>query len=111
VSPLAGPTAPSAGYAGSVYLLHLERPLAGAQNQHGRPTSGHYIGWTARRSVGPRVALHSAGQSGSKYMRQALREGIGFNLVRVWRDVDRNFERSLKLRKCAARLCPQCRGE
>jgi hypothetical protein len=41
-------------------------------------------------------------------MAQARREGIGFRLVRTWSDVDRNFERKLKLRKSSGRLCPLC---
>lgn len=97
-------------YAGTVYLLHLERPLEGARNQHGAPSAGHYLGWTASRSPSRRVGLHKRGQSGSKYMREALREGIGFTLARVWEGVDRHFERRLKLRKASSRMCPVCRA-
>lgn len=97
-------------YAGTVYLLHLAQPLAGAVNQHGKPSAGHYLGWTASRTATRRVGLHARGQSGSKYMRQALREGIGFTLARTWSDVDRNFERKLKLRKASSRMCPVCRA-
>jgi hypothetical protein len=43
-------------------------------------------------------------------MRQALREGIPFELVRTWQDVDRNFERKLKRRKASGRLCTVCRA-
>jgi len=101
-------SAPTRAYAGTVYLLHLDRPLAGAVNQHGAPSAGHYLGWTVSRSPARRVGLHRRGQSGSKYMREALREGIGFRLVRTWSDVDRNFERKLKNRKSSGRLCPLC---
>ena len=97
-------------YAGTVYLLHLERPLQGCVNQHGKPQAGHYIGFTVSRDPTRRLGLHARGQSGSKYMRQALREGIGFRLVRTWQDVDRNFERKLKLRKASSRMCPECVG-
>ena len=107
---MSAPT-PAQGYAGTVYLLHLERPLRGSQNQFGRPSAGHYLGWTASRSPRRRVGLHRRGQSGSKYMAEALREGIGFRLVRTWFDVDRNFERKLKLRKSSGRLCPVCAGQ
>ena len=102
-------TAPQ-GYAGTVYLLHLDAPLQGARNQHGRPSAGHYLGWTASTSPRRRIGLHARGQSGSKYMREALREGIGFTLARVWQGVDRNFERKLKLRKASSRMCPVCRA-
>jgi hypothetical protein len=105
VRPASAPTQP---YAGTVYLLHLDRPLQGCVNQHGKPVAGHYLGWTARKSPARRVGLHARGQSGSKYMAQARREGIGFRLARVWQDVDRNFERKLKLRKASGRLCPLC---
>jgi hypothetical protein len=97
-------------YAGTVYLLHLSAPLRGSQNQFGRPLAGHYLGWTASTSPTRRVGLHKRGASGSKYMRQALREGLTFEVARVWQDVDRNFERRLKLRKASGRLCPQCRA-
>ena len=95
-------------YAGSVYLLHLERPLAAARNQFRAPLSAHYLGWTASRTVSPRVRLHRRGQSGSKYMRAAYAERIGFVLVRTWRDVDRRFERRLKGWHKLAALCPTC---
>lgn len=97
-------------YAGTLYLLHLDRPLAGARNQHGQPRAGHYLGWTAARSPSRRVGLHARGQSGSKYMRQAYREGIAFRLVRTWSDADRNTERRLKRWKKLAALCPACRA-
>jgi|SRR5215831_1943548 len=96
-------------YAGTVYLLHLDAPLRGARNQHGQPLAGHYLGWTASHTPSARIWAHRAGRSGSKYMRQALREGLGFELARVWTDVDRHFERKLKRRKASGRLCPLCR--
>ena len=95
-------------YAGTVYLLHLAQPLAGAVNQHGRPKAGHYLGWTASKSPSRRLRLHANGRSGSKFMAQARREGIGFELARTWADVDRNFERRLKMRKASGRMCPLC---
>jgi len=101
---------PSQPYAGSVYLLHLQRPLAGARNQFGPSKAGHYLGWTQSRSVARRVALHARGQSGSKYMRQAYVEGCAFTLVRTWTDMSRDDERRLKQRKASGRLCPLCRA-
>ena len=97
-------------YAGTVYLLHLDAPLRGARNQHGSPKAGHYIGWTCSPSPARRVGLHARGTSGSKYMAQCKREGIEFHLVKVWHNVDRNFERKLKLRKASGRMCPVCKG-
>jgi hypothetical protein len=101
---------PSQPYAGTVYLLHLDAPLKGARNQHGRPTAGHYIGWTCSLSPARRIGSHARGTSGSKFMAEARREGIGFVLARLWTDVDRHFERKLKLRKASSRMCPVCRG-
>jgi len=95
-------------YAGTVYLLHLAQPLGAARNQHGKPHAAHYLGWTQEKSPSARVALHRAGRSGSKYMREAHREGIDFDVSRVWEDVDRNFERKLKNRKASGRICPLC---
>ena len=100
--------APLQPYAGTVYLLHLDRPLAGGCNQHGKPLAGHYLGWTMFPSVTRRVEMHRKGQSGCKYIKQAKREGIGLTLARTWQNVDRNFERKLKNRKAAGRLCPVC---
>lgn len=97
-------------YAGTVYLLHLDAPLKGARNQHGRPTAGHYIGWTCSPSPARRIGLHARGTSGSKFMAEAKREGIGFTLARLWTGVDRHFERKLKQRKASSRLCPLCKG-
>ena len=100
----------TATYAGTVYLLHLDRPLAAGRNQHGAPQAAHYLGWTASRTATRRVGLHARGRSGSKYMAAALREGIGFRLVRTWSDMSRDDERKLKNRKSSGRLCPVCTG-
>jgi hypothetical protein len=43
-------------------------------------------------------------------MLAALREGIGFRVVRTWLDAPRDFERRLKRRKASGRLCPVCRA-
>jgi hypothetical protein len=103
------PVTLAAPYVGTLYLLHLQRPLRGARNQFGPAKVGHYLGWTQARSVARRVALHASGQSGSKYMRQAFVEGCAFDLVRVWRNADRLEERRLKNGKKLARLCPACK--
>jgi hypothetical protein len=39
-----------------------------------------------------------------------MQAGIEFKIVRIWDDVDRDFERKLKKRKNAKYLCPNCGG-
>lgn len=82
---------------GTVYLIHLDSPIAHAQ---------HYIGWA--RNLKRRLAHHRKG-TGAKFLAEAVRRGIGFDIVREWDDADRNFERKLKNRKHAPRICPACR--
>jgi hypothetical protein len=67
----------------------------------------HYLGWAA--DVDRRVAEHLAGR-GSPLVRAAVRRGLPVELARVWPDETRDFERGLKRRKEAARLCPLCVG-
>lgn len=85
---------------GTVYLIHFDEPVKRAR---------HYMGWTAK-PVEERITRHTSGD-GSRLMRAVVRAGIGFRVVRTWERVDRNFERTLKNKKCAPRLCPVCRKE
>ena len=80
-----------------VYLIHLETPLA-----HSR----HYLGF-AESDVHSRLETHRKGQ-GSRMLRAANLAKINYDIVRIWHDGDRNFERSLKKRKNAKFLCPVC---
>ena len=89
---------------GSVYLLHIEPGLPITGNRVAR----HYIGWTSG-PVEDRLAEHVAGR-GSPLIRAALVAGSTVTVERVWTDRDRNFERSLKRRKEAPRMCPLCVG-
>lgn len=84
---------------GTVYLLHLERPLAHAQ---------HYLGWTERDLSG-RLRYHLNGR-GSRFIAAAVGAGIRVAVARTWPGT-RHLERKLKNRKGAPRLCPVCRGE
>ena len=77
------------------YLLHFERPIYGAQ---------HYLGWSV--DIRRRVRLHLNGR-GARLVRQALRAGIGVQLVRVWPTVARKHEYVLK-RQTPKRYCPRC---
>lgn len=83
------------GIAGTVYLLHFERPY-----YHAR----HYVGWTT--NLASRMRRHRSG-AGSPLVRAVIEEGIEFQLARVWHNVSRRFER-----RCHAthnvELCPIC---
>lgn len=84
---------------GTVYLIHLESPIAHAR---------HYIGWS--RFLKQRIRHHRQG-TGARFLAEAVRRGIAFDVVRKWKNADGNFERKLKNRKKARKLCPVCRKE
>lgn len=84
----------------TVYLLHFFPALAHAK---------HYIGWTNDDDAVRRSLEHKNGtQKGSPLIRAALAAGATIKLARIWEGADRKFERKLKKRKNAARLCPCC---
>jgi predicted GIY-YIG superfamily endonuclease len=83
---------------GIVYLLHFERPIS---DKH---TCQHYTGWAL--DLNARLTMHRAGQ-GARLTQIAVERGIGFEVVRTWPG-SREFERYLKNRKDAPRLCPMC---
>lgn len=84
---------------GTVYLIHLDRPLAGS-------TAQHYIGWSQK--VDEREIRHEAGR-GAAFLREANRQGIEWRIVRTWEDVTRRKEYQLKNWGKAWQLCPCCR--
>lgn len=81
-----------------VYLLHFDEKLA----DHAQ----HYIGFTSNLSE--RLKRHARGQ-GAAIVRAAHDEGIKITLVATWTG-NRSYERMLKNRKNARRLCPICNG-
>jgi predicted GIY-YIG superfamily endonuclease len=83
---------------GIVYLIHFQRKLA---------HSGHYIGFTT--NLDKRITDHLCGQ-GARLMEVITEAGIEWKVARTWQG-DRNFERYLKNRKDAPRLCVICSGE
>lgn len=84
---------------GTIYLLHFDPPYRHAK---------HYLGWTEKQPE-ERLAIHLNGK-GSPLVRAQLRSGGTVTLVRIWEDVDRNFERQLKNRRNTPRtLCPICK--
>ena len=84
---------------GTSYLIHLEIKIAHAQ---------HYIGWAKWFST--RIRHHQNG-TGAKFLAEAVRRGISFEVVQTWKNTDGNFERKLKNRKKARTLCPICKKE
>jgi predicted GIY-YIG superfamily endonuclease len=80
-----------------VYLIHFQTKLHHAQ---------HYLGFV-ERNLSRRIKKHQSG-SGAKLLAALNRAGIAWDVVRVWQDGDRHFERTLKNRKKARCLCPVC---
>lgn len=83
------------------YLLHFHQPIS---EKH---TCQHYIGFA--NDVNARVSFHRKGKSGVRLLEVAKQRGIGFDVVRIWEDGDKEFERKLKNRHAAPSLCPICR--
>ncbi len=83
-----------------VYLIHFDKKLAHAQ---------HYIGFVEKPDgLESRLDYHRKGR-GSKLLKAVTEKGIGFEVARTWRDETRDFERSLKNKKNAKKLCPICK--
>jgi predicted GIY-YIG superfamily endonuclease len=80
-------------------LLHFAKPISE------RHTAQHYIGWTPH--LYGRIQQHLAGR-GARFTQVARERGIPFVIAAAWPG-DRNYERRLKNKKHAARLCPICR--
>lgn len=86
---------------GIVYLLHFSAPV------HPFRPARHYIGWTSEeKGAEGRLQDHQTGQ-GARITAAASGRGISFIIARTWKG-SRRFERRLKCRKNAPRLCPLC---
>jgi predicted GIY-YIG superfamily endonuclease len=84
---------------GFVYLLHFDRPIS---DKH---TAQHYIGWAYR--LDSRMRQHIKGR-GARFTQVANERGINFVIAASWPG-DRHYERTLKNKKHASRMCPICR--
>ena len=84
---------------GTIYLIHFDSPFKHAK---------HYLGWA--KDLDARLEHHRNG-TGANLMRVLKEHGIGWVVARLWHDADRNYERSLKNRGGASRLCPICKGD
>ncbi len=81
------------------YLLHFETPF-----HHAR----HYVGWSS--NIALRIQGHERGNS-AKLIHAISVAGIRFQVVRLWIDTDRAYERRLHNRHNSPRLCPVCSGK
>lgn len=86
---------------GTCYLIHFDKPLSHAN---------HYLGWTEGDDIEKRIATHEAGHKGHAacILRACKEQGIGWKVVRTWKNVDRNFERWLKKQSNSPKFCPKC---
>jgi len=79
-----------------VYLIHASKKLSHAQ---------HYIGYSD--NIIKRFKSHKNG-TGSKLCKAFNENNIEFQLVKIWPNENRTFERKLKNQKNTPRICPIC---
>jgi predicted GIY-YIG superfamily endonuclease len=84
---------------GTVYLIHFEKPY-----KHAR----HYLGFS--EDADARLVQHQNG-NGARLLQVVKQAGINYNIVRLWENKDRHFERRLKNWKKSKQLCPVCKRE
>lgn len=82
-----------------VYLIHFQEKLHHAQ---------HYIGFV-EDDLMQRIELHLSNR-GAKLLAAVNNHGIRWQVVRVWLEGDRSFERKLKNCKKSRCFCPICRS-
>ena len=83
---------------GTVYLLHFSTPFGHAK---------HYTGWAT--NLAARLNHHAKG-TGANLLKHAAAAGITWTVARTWEGKTKSFERSLKNRGGASRVCPLCKG-
>lgn len=83
-----------------VYLIHFKESISPDKKCQ------HYIGFA--NDVEARISYHRKGRSKVRLFEVAKERGITFEVVRIWPDGDRDFERKLKKRKNHKKLCPIC---
>ncbi len=82
-----------------VYLIHFNEKYYHAQ---------HYIGYTRSGRILPERISHHRQGHGAKLLEALNKHGIGYEVVRTWKDGNKTLERKLKNRKNASFLCPIC---
>ncbi len=90
------------GPRGWLYLLHLDRPMA-----NGRAPQ-HYLGWTSKEDVDIRQLEHESG-AGAAILKAAVKEGIGWRVVKLWGNATKVDERKKKNSGHLSRYCPICK--
>lgn len=85
----------STGY--TVYLIHFHSKVS--------DRAQHYLGIT--KNLPQRIAEHRAGR-GARLLEVCKERGIDISVVRIWRNRYWPFERALKAKKHASRMCPIC---
>lgn len=96
------------GPAGTVYLLHFDRPYVPYPGAPAKATARHYTGFAegGPRNLRGRLSQHGTAR-GARIMRAVAAAGITWELARTWPG-DRARERQLKTQGSAARRCPLC---
>lgn len=87
----------------AVYLIHFHRPIS-----PDHPCQ-HYIGFS--ENLQARIRHHRNGTSKVRLFEVAKERGVGFDVVKIWQDGDRVFERKLKNQKNHRRYCPICSSQ
>lgn len=99
---------------GQVYLLHFDIP-AGSEVPSSRGDASkpfharHYLGWA--EDAQKRIKRHYRNDSGVKLINALHAKGVTFTVARIWDNVDREFERSLKDQGGLSRQCPICEAQ
>jgi hypothetical protein len=88
----------------SIYLVHVATKISNPDNPRGQ--AQHELGPTF--CLDRRMEGHLSGR-GAALMRAVREKGIPWQIARVWPG-DCAFERKLKRRKQAPRLCPICQA-
>ncbi len=84
-------------YRNVCYLVHFDKPVGNSKAQH-------YLGFA--KSLPERIAKHRASK-GAAITARANKLGIGWRVVRVWRNADADAEIALKA-MLPKNLCPYC---
>lgn len=89
---------------GTVYVLHFDRPYDGGHGQ----VVNHYIGFT-ELGVAARNARHHSCH-GAALLKAVANAGIDWQVADTYENETIAFERKLKGRGGAKRICSICRG-
>lgn len=84
-------------YENVCYLIHFDKPVGNSRAQH-------YLGFA--KNLPERIARHRTSK-GAALTARANALGIGWQVVRVWRDADGDAEAALKS-MIPKNLCPHC---